>query len=73
MLFLVLVCNLYRIGTGTYLLASKFQKSGRNDAKYRLSSVRIPYFLYLVHVESDMCIESKKDTMVPVLILAVYL
>ena len=39
--------------------ASKIQNPGRNDAKYRLSSVRIPVFW---HVESDMCMmEVKKE------------
>ena len=41
------------------LLARKIQNPGRNDAKYRLSSVWIPQFW---HVESDICIEVKKDT-----------
>ena len=51
-MFLVLVAVFYCDETG-------IQNPGRNDAKYRLSSVRIPVFW---HVESDMCMEVKKET-----------
>ena len=45
-----------------YNMIIRCDLQAKNDAKYRLLSVRILHFWYLVHVESDMCIEVKKDT-----------